>query len=119
MPKFSFTKSARLLKSADYNKHKQRASHAATKYILMLIAKSLRNQSRLGITISTKIDKSAVRRNRFKRVVREWFRTRRLGFERALDISVIARSGVCELENEEIIEELEKAIKRYLKIAPR
>jgi len=60
---------------------------------------------RLGITASRKVG-NAVRRNRFKRRVREWFRRRRWELEPGLDVVVIARRSGAELEMEELDERL-------------
>ena len=48
--------------------------------------------TRLGITVTRKVGK-AVRRNRIKRLVREWFRRTDLGLE-ACDLIVIAKRGI-------------------------
>ena len=54
------------------------------------------NGPRLGITVSTKIDKRAVIRNRIKRLVREVFRKNLSRFE-GFDIVVIARKNASHL----------------------
>ena len=54
--------------------------------------------SRLGITVTKKIDKRAARRNRLKRRIREIFRRERGRFLFAADVVVIALDGAMELE---------------------
>ena len=49
---------------------------------------------RLGLTVSRKIGKS-VRRNRVKRLVREFFRLRQHDFHLRADIVVVPKRGVC------------------------
>ena len=49
-------------------------------------------RTRLGITVTRKVG-NAVRRNRIKRLVREWFRQRGDGFG-ACDLVVIAKRGI-------------------------
>lgn len=49
---------------------------------------------RLGLTVSRKIGKS-VRRNRVKRLVREYFRLHRHDFHLRADIVVVPKRGVC------------------------
>ena len=46
--------------------------------------------SRIGITVTRKVDKRAARRNRFKRRVREFFRRERLKLTETVDLVVIA-----------------------------
>jgi len=66
-----------------------------------------RQDSRIGITVTKKVDKRAVGRNRLKRLVREEFRTRRAGFKKAMDLVVICKRGSSGLKAEEIRAELE------------
>ncbi|MBW2496252.1 MAG: ribonuclease P protein component [Deltaproteobacteria bacterium] len=61
--------------------------------------------SRLGITASRKVG-NAVRRNRFKRRVREWFRRRRLDLDPPVDLVVIARRSGAALEMAELDQRL-------------
>lgn len=59
------------------------------------------NSSRLGLIVSKKNVKRAVDRNRFKRLIRESYRNRRNELP-PLDIVVMARKGVEELDNKHL-----------------
>lgn len=61
---------------------------------------------RLGITVTTKIDKRSARRNRLKRKIRETFRRDRCYFLAGVDVVVIALEGSTELEFEEVKRQL-------------
>jgi ribonuclease P protein component len=61
---------------------------------------------------------NAVKRNRVKRCVREWFRRARGGWRQDVDLVVIARPGAAELSGEEIRCALD-ALSRELGIASR
>ena len=67
----------------------------------MLAAPNMLAHPRLGLAISRKVAKTAVARNRIKRIVRESFRTHR-GRLDALDIVVLARPGLAERSNKEL-----------------
>ncbi len=67
--------------------------------------------SRLGITASRKVG-NAVVRNRFKRRIRAWFRTRRSDFSGDLDLVVIARRRGVALS----LEELDRRLSQLMKL---
>ncbi|MCB0360326.1 MAG: ribonuclease P protein component [Bdellovibrionales bacterium] len=69
-------------------------------------------ESRIGITITRKVDKRAVGRNRVKRRVREFFRLFRHRLSFAADIVVVALSGSTNLTTEEIQRELGGVFRR-------
>jgi ribonuclease P protein component len=62
-------------------------------------------RARLGLTVSRRVGR-AVRRNRVKRRVREWFRRHRARLPEGRDVVVIARPGAAELESRELSREL-------------
>lgn len=68
--------------------------------------------SRIGITVTTKINKRANERNRIKRQVREFFRARKNYLSWNLDIVIIALNGASELTNSEIREQLNFLFKK-------
>lgn len=63
-------------------------------------------QIRLGITVTTKIDKRSARRNRLKRKIREIFRRDRRYFISCADVVVIALEGATALEYEDVKRQL-------------
>ncbi len=67
-------------------------------------------ESRIGVTITTKVHKRAVRRNRLRRRTREIFRIYRPRLRKPMDIVVIALSGSTELAFGEAKWELEKLL---------
>jgi ribonuclease P protein component len=69
-------------------------------------------ESRLGVTITTKVHKRAVRRNKLRRRIREIFRHQRLSFRSAYDLVVIALTGSTDLEFPQIEEELCSLLKK-------
>ena len=85
-------------------KRKLRSNH------LLLAISPPRNQehndSRIGITVTRKVDKRAARRNRLKRRVREFFRRERSLFTEPVDMVVIALDGATELDFQQVCWEL-------------
>ena len=62
--------------------------------------------SRIGITVTRKVDKRATRRNRIKRWIRDVFRKERERFTEPADLVVIALEGAAELDFKQISWEL-------------
>lgn len=89
----SFPKQNRLLRTKDFARLQSEtvAKKLFSKHLLILVAESPTGVSRLGLTVTTKIDKRAVVRNRIKRRMREIFRAMKSSLATPLDISVIAR----------------------------
>lgn len=74
MPDFSFSKNRRLLDQRDFKKvFEQRKVFYCSQIKIFYCLKSVQYR-RLGLIVSKKIAKRAVRRNYMKRVLREWFR---------------------------------------------
>lgn len=98
MKAFSFPKSSRLLKPGDYGKVfdnvRLRIPH---RHFLILATPNGLDRARIGLVFSRKNLKLSVQRNRVKRRVRETFRHQR-GYP-ALDIVVLGRRGLAELDN--------------------
>ena len=88
------------------SRHKFRSTH-----LLLAVASpgrlaDGRSTSRLGITVTRKVDKRAARRNRIKRWIRDVFRKEREHFTEPVDLVVIALEGAAELDFKQISWEL-------------
>ena len=98
----SFGKSKRLLNARDYgrvfDKPDAKASH---KHLLLLARHNNLPAHRLGLVIAKKHVKTAVQRNRIKRLSREFFRqlpTR----DSHMDVVLLARPGMGQLDNAQL-----------------
>lgn len=97
----AFTKQRRLLTSAQFQFVFDRAPIKASHPTLLILAKpNTETHARIGLVIGKKHVKTAVERNRLKRLIRESFRTRQLP---ALDVIVLARAGAGTLDNDEVL----------------
>ena len=112
----SFPPDARLRKRHEFKRLQGKESKIHAKHFLIVISPTNREQSRIGITVTTKVDKRAVQRNRIKRVIREVFRHFRSELLGTFDIVAIARQNAGDCSSEQIREEILGALKknRYL-----
>lgn len=103
MTQFDFSRQRRLLNAGDYREVFDKAEFKVSdQYILILARTSLHEQSRLGLVIAKKGIRLAVHRNRIKRVARDSFRilcTQNNEFPIPLDIVILSRKGLGELDN--------------------
>jgi ribonuclease P protein component len=81
--------------------------------VMLLASRSEHGVARLGIVIGKKVCKLASGRNRFKRIVRESFR-HRAGALDTLDVVILARRGIAELDNPGMRQRLESLWTRLL-----
>ena len=105
-----FPPTSRLRKSAEFSRIKTTGLRLHSRHFLILVETRADNRKRLGITVSTKIDKKAVVRNRIKRLVRESYREFQSKLRAGFDIVVIARKNASELSMQEVCRELVRAL---------
>ncbi len=98
----NFSKSRRLLNARDYSQvfddAQARVSH---KHLLLLARTNNGPGHRLGLVIAKKNVRLAVQRNRMKRVAREFFRSLPSS-EPSMDVVLLARRGMDQLDNKEL-----------------
>jgi len=70
------------------------------------------DDARIGITITTKVDKRAARRNRLRRRIREIFRRERARLLSGRDLVIIALTGATELEFVSVEDEVRTLLRR-------
>lgn len=102
MAEQGFPKQARLLVPGDFQPVFSRPDvRVSSRYVLLLARFTKRPGPRLGVVVGRKNVKSAVQRNRIKRIVRESFRLRKAEFG-TIDIVVLARKGLDRFDNSDI-----------------
>lgn len=119
MTGFEFPRRSRLLSAGDYRLVFSGAQiKVSDKHLLILARPNQLPYPRVGLVIAKKNIKLAVHRNRVKRVIRESFRL--TGPELpSLDIVVLARKGLGELDNPTLHQLLRGSWKRLTKYSRR
>ncbi len=104
----AFPKSARLLVRREFLFLQSHGKRRHCPHFVVVLSPAKGEKSRLGVTVTRRFG-NAVARNRMKRLLREFFRTRRANTP-AYDIVIIPRTGAHTLPLTRIAEELEKAL---------
>jgi ribonuclease P protein component len=104
-----FPKSARLRKRPEFLKLSRTGRKIHSTHFVVLSGTNDCGETRLGITVSSKVG-NAVTRNRIKRSVREFFRRRRHELGAGLDFLVIARNSASEISSQKIGEEISQIL---------
>lgn len=107
--KDKFPKSARLRKRPEFLSLSRTGKKVHSPNFIVISKSNEHGESRLGITVSSKIGNAPVR-NRIKRLVREFFRRRRHKWVSDSDVVVIAKKGAAALSSSRIQKELENSI---------
>lgn len=89
---YSFPKELKIRKSSDYEEIFSANKRLRSKHFDILYVKNSLGYSRAGLVVGKKNVRSAVKRNRIKRVVREVFRNNKSLFD-SLDVIFLAKKG--------------------------
>lgn len=114
----SFGPDKRVKKRSDFLKVQGAGRKFKTKSLLLCFLKAGEAEkdtiveNRLGITVTTKVHKRAVRRNRTKRIIREIFRSRYPELKRKGDLVVILLVGGVDRTYSELYEEFDIALNK-------
>lgn len=99
-------KENRLTKTRDFDNVFKKGRFFGTKFLSFKYATNSFPDTRVGFVVSTKVSKSAVKRNRLKRRMREVIRLNLAKIESGYDISIISKPGAAEMEYGEIERDL-------------
>jgi len=105
MTSFSFPKKERLLNRKDFVNLNRSGKRYRTGHFIVIFKKNRLGITRLGITVSKKIG-NATKRNRVKRLAREYYRLHKQAFPSGYDIVFIANRNAADLGYWKIKEEL-------------
>lgn len=109
MKDFSFPRYLRLLNFKDFVNLNRLGQRIHTEHFTLIFGQNGLGINRLGITVSKKIG-NAVKRNKVKRLIREWFRLHNYDFPQGYDIVIVAKNGAHGLNLWKIKEEFGEII---------
>lgn len=106
MKKFSLGKEEKLLKPFEFQSTLSRGTGRSTEHFRILICPNNLMKQRLGITTSRKVG-PATKRNRVRRLLREFFRLNKMSLPPSSDIVFIAKPGADALDYSGLRDELQ------------
>lgn len=110
MHQFSFVKADRLLKRKDFLRLSKTGSKYYNRHFLAIFFSGKTDKTRIGITVTKKIGR-AVKRNRIKRYVREYYRVNKHTIKDHWDINIIVRKDVAGLTFSQVCSSLKNIFK--------
>ena len=113
--RFSLTKADRILKRREYIGLSKSGRRIENQHFVAYFSANPQGRSRIGVTVTKKVGR-AVKRNRIKRLVREFFRLNRHRLSGQWDINIIAKRQAAGLSFEKAyrsLEEIATRISRY------
>ncbi len=101
----AFRPDEKIRKRPEYSSIYQHGTRIQARHFTMVVQKNELGFGRLGITVSKKVG-DAVRRNRIKRLIREFFRLNKNQLVASRDIVVIGKKGMPRLSYHDVCQEL-------------
>jgi ribonuclease P protein component len=109
MKSFSFPKKERLLNRGDFVNLNRSGKRHHTRHFVVVFKENEIDTTRLGITVSKKIA-NAAKRNKAKRLIREYFRLNKATLPKGYDIVIAAKQDASHLDLWKIEKELGEVI---------
>lgn len=110
MLSFTFKKEERIRRRSDFIRISKEGKKYYSPHFRVWICPNQLPYRRLGIVVSKKVG-SAVKRNRLKRLVREFFRQHKEDFFQSADFVIQAKEGADKLTFWEVAAELQEILK--------
>jgi ribonuclease P protein component len=112
--RFLLTKSDRILKRREFIALAKSGRRIQNEHFIANFSPNQLGRSRIGITVTKKVG-PAVKRNRIKRLVREYFRLSRHQLAGHWDINVIAKRQTADFSSEKTFRSLTNIVERISK----
>jgi ribonuclease P protein component len=109
--RFSLTKADRILKRREFIALTESGRRIQNDHFIAIFSPNQLGRSRIGVTVTKKVG-PAVKRNRIKRRVREYFRLNRHDLAGNWDINIIAKRQIADFSSEKAFRSLKNIFER-------
>jgi ribonuclease P protein component len=113
--RYTFKKKERLRRRSEFSALFQSGKRIHSEYLTVILSTNSSGMRRLGLVVGKKVGKAAVRRNRMKRLLREFFRLNKHRLPASQDILIVARKNFSFMKYRDLCSELEKVLAGRMK----
>ncbi len=113
--RYTLTKGERIRRRSEFTALFQSGKRIHSEYLTVILRRNTSGTRRLGLVVGKKVGKKAVRRNRMKRLLREFFRLNKHRLPASQDILIVARKDFSFMKCQDLCRELEKVLAGRMK----
>ncbi|HEX7504384.1 MAG TPA: ribonuclease P protein component [Syntrophales bacterium] len=112
---YAFKKNERLRRRSEFSALFQSGKRIHSEYLTVILSTNTSDVRRLGLVVGKKVGKAAVRRNRMKRLLREFFRLNKHRLPASQDILIVARKDFSFMKYQDLCSALEEVLAGRMK----
>jgi len=113
--RYTLKKTERLRRRSEFSALFQSGKRIHSEYLTVILSTNTSGMRRLGLVVGKKVGKAAVRRNRMKRLLREFFRLNKHRLPASQDILIVARKDFSFMKYRDLCHALEKVLAGRMK----
>ena len=113
--RYAFKKAERLRRRSEFSALFKSGKRIHSEYLTVILSTNTSDVRRLGLVVGKKVRKEAVRRNRMKRLLREFFRLNKHRLSASQDILIVARKDFSFMKYRDLCSELEEVLAGRMK----
>lgn len=113
--RYAFKKNERLRRRSEFSALFQSGKRIHSEYLTVILSTNTSDVRRLGLVVGKKVGKAAVRRNRMKRLLREFFRLNKHRLPASQDILIVARKDFSFMKYRDLCSKLDEVLAGRMK----
>lgn len=113
--RYAFKKNERLRRRIEFSALFKSGKRIHSEYLTVILSTNTSDVRRLGLVVGKKVRKEAVRRNRMKRLLREFFRLNKHRLSASQDILIVARKDFSFMKYRDLSSKLEEVLAGRMK----